>query len=94
MVKRSNLTYFLIVLFWILLSLRIYPSNITKTIFESLKMFVGSGLWGLGVTLIMNGLLFRFTKRSLTREQFIKMILGIAFLTSFFASLEHYFRIR
>lgn len=81
-------------IFWFLFSLRIYPSNISKTLLESLKIFLGSGLYGLGLTIIINGLLFKFRKKHLTREQFIKWVLLIAFLTALSASFEHYFRMK
>lgn len=92
--KKEFLKYFLMGLFWILLSLRIYPSNLSKTLLESLKIFIGSGLYALGLTIIMNGLLFKLRKRYLSREQFIKWFLLIALLTVISASFEHYFRMK
>lgn len=92
--KEIKPTYFVLILLWILLSLRIYPSNLTKTFLESLKILLGSGLYALGITIIVNGLKFRFTRTYFTKEQFIRWVVLLAFLTSFFASLEHYFRIK
>jgi len=92
--KGIKPAYFVLILLWILLSLRIYPSNLTKTLLESLKILFGSGLYALGMTIIANGLKFRFTRTYFTREQFIRWVVLLAFLTSFFASLEHYFRMK
>lgn len=91
---KSYVLYILIGIFWLLFSLRIYPSSISKTLFESLKIFLGSGLYGLGLTIIINGLLYKFRKKYLTREQFIKWVLIIALLTAISASFEHYFRMK
>ncbi len=92
MLKKIN--YILMGFFWFLFSLRIYPGNFSKTLVESLKIFLGSGLYGLGLTIIINGLLFKFRKKHLTREQFIKWVLIIALLTAISASFEHYFRMK
>lgn len=78
---------------WILLSLRIYPENLVKTVLHSGKIFIGCGLYGLGLTIIFNGLITKITKKSLTREQFIKMVLWLAVITAVGASLEFYFHI-
>lgn len=85
---------FLLPLFlWIILSLRIYPENLVKTVIHSGKIFIGCGLYGLGLTIIFNGLITKITKKSLNREQFIKMVLWLAVITAVGASLEFYFRI-
>lgn len=94
MLGKKLLYYGIIAFFWFLLSLRIYPSSLEKSIIESAKIFFGSGLYALGLTIIINGLRFRFTKRHFSREQFIKWILVVALLTSLSASFEHYFRMK
>ncbi len=94
MFPKLNLKVSLLIVFWILFSLRIYPSNQLKTILESLKIFFGSGLYALGLIIIINGLLFRFTKKHLAREQFIKWFLWMALIISISASFEHYFRMK
>ncbi|NPA39108.1 MAG: hypothetical protein GXO57_01485 [Thermodesulfobacteria bacterium] len=83
--------YLLPFILWILLSIRFYPGYIEKTIIESGKMFLGSGLYGLGMTLIFNGLSSKIWKKALSRENFIKMVLWLAVITSLSASLDHYF---
>ena len=85
--------FILPLLLWILLSFRIYHSSLWKTFIDSEKIFIGSGLYGLGMTIIFNGLSAKITKKSLNREQFIKMALWLAVITAFSASLEHYFHI-
>lgn len=91
---QIRLKFILILIFWILFSLRIYPSSLEKTLLESAKIILGSGLYALGLTLIINGLKYRFTKTYYSREQFIKWVLVIALITSISASFEHYLRIR
>ncbi|MDF2954252.1 MAG: hypothetical protein OD816_001497 [Thermodesulfobacterium sp.] len=76
---------------WVLLSIRLYQSDLSKTILHSGKIFIGCGLYGLGLTIIINGLLTKFAKKTLERETFIKYVLWLAALTAFFASLEFYF---
>ncbi|WP_028841550.1 hypothetical protein [Thermodesulfobacterium hveragerdense] len=82
---------FAAIVLWVLLSLRIYPLDLMKTLWDSGKIFIGSGLYGLGITIIFNGLLAKFTKKGLNRDQFIKMALWLAVLTAVGASLEFYF---
>ncbi|QER41275.1 hypothetical protein F1847_00425 [Thermodesulfobacterium sp. TA1] len=82
---------FIGILLWVLLSLRIYPTDLEKTLWHSGKILIGSGLYGLGITIIFNGLLAKFTKKSLNRDQFLKMALWLAVLTAVGASLEFYF---
>jgi len=94
MLKGFYLKIGLLALFWLLFSLRIYPLSLSKTLLETLKIFLGSGLYGLGLTIILNGLKFKFTKKYYTREQFLKMALIIALLTALSASFEHYFRMK
>ncbi|MFN3921422.1 MAG: hypothetical protein ACK4K4_03375 [Caldimicrobium sp.] len=84
----------LIALFWFLFSLRIYPTNLEKTLLESAKIFLGSGFYALGLTIIINGLKYRFTKKYFSKREFLKWCLVIALLTSISASFEHYFRLR
>ncbi|MCS7150444.1 MAG: hypothetical protein N2Z40_01140 [Caldimicrobium sp.] len=91
---KERLLFILIGILWFLFSLRIYPSSIEKTIVESSKIFFGTALYALGLTIIINGLKFRFTKKSLNRIQFIKWVLFIALITAISASFEHYFRMR
>ncbi len=91
---KTLFKYGLIALFWFLFSLRIYPSSLEKSLVESAKIFFGSGLYALGLTIIINGLKFRFTKTSFTRKAFIRWVLLIALLTSLSASFEHYFRMK
>lgn len=91
---RERLLLILIGTLWFLFSLRIYPSSIEKTIVESLKIFFGIALYAFGLTIIINGLKFRFTKKSFNRIQFIKWMLFIALITAISASFEHYFRMR
>lgn len=90
----TKLKFLIISLFWILFSLRIYPSNFEKTLLESAKIVLGSGLYALGMTIIINGLKYRFTRTYFSREQFIKWVLVIALITSISASFEHYLRLR
>lgn len=78
---------------WVLLSLRIYPESLIKSLLHSGKIFIGCGLYGLGLTIIFNGLLAKVIKKSLTREQFIKTVLWLAVITAIGASLEYYFHI-
>ncbi|MFN3568006.1 MAG: hypothetical protein ACK4UR_03745 [Caldimicrobium sp.] len=95
MFYQKAFIYFLILgIFWFLFSLRIYPSNFEKTLLESAKIFFGSGLYALGLTLIINGLKFKFTKKYFSRYDFLKWFFLIALLTSLSASLEHYFRMK
>ncbi len=91
---KSYLSYGLLSFFWILFSLRIYPSSLEKTLIESFKILIGSGLYGIGLTIIVNWLKFRFTKQTFTGKQYLRWILWLALLTSLSASLEHYFRIK
>ena len=76
---------------WILLSLRIYSSDIIKTILHSGKIFIGCGLYGLGITIIINGLSAKLAKKTFGREKFIKIALWLAVITALSASLEFYF---
>lgn len=92
--KYLNSQYILPFILWILLSIRIYPSNISETILHSGKIFVGCGLYGLGMTIILNGLLTKLAKKTLKRESFIKIALWLAVITAFAASLEFYFGLR
>lgn len=87
-------SYILILLLWFLFSLRIYPHNWEKTLLESAKIFIGSGIYALGLTIIINGLKYRFRQNYFTRRDFIKWFLIIALLTSLSASIEHYFKIK
>jgi len=77
----------------VLLSLRIYPAHFGKTIIETCKIFFGSVLYGLGTTLLFNGISVKINKKSLTREKFIKVAIWLAVLTAFSASLDHYFKV-
>ena len=79
---------------WILFSLRIFPGNIQETILHSGRIFIGSGLYGLGFTIILNGLSVKFTKKATDRQKFVSTALWLAVLTSFAASIEFYFRMR
>lgn len=92
--NRGYFYFVLIGILWVLLSLRLYPNNIEKTFFESAKIFLGSGLYALGLTIIINGLKFRFSKKSFSKRDFLKWFLTIALLTSLSASFEHYFRMK
>lgn len=95
MISHKTFIYFLILgIFWFLFSLRIYPTNLEKTFLESAKIFFGSGLYALGLTIIINGLKFRFTKKYFTRYDFLRWFFIIALLTSLSASFEHYFRMK
>lgn len=94
MLDKKFIYYGVMAFFWFLLSLRPYPSSLEKSIIESAKIFFGSGLYALGLTIIVNGLKFRFTKRYFSREQFIKWVLVLALLISLSASFEHYFRMK
>lgn len=94
MLDKKFIYYGVMAFFWFLLSLRIYPSSLEKSIIDSAKIFFGSGLYALGLTIIVNGLKFRFTKRYFSREQFIKWVLVLALLISLSASFEHYFRMK
>ncbi|WP_068515305.1 hypothetical protein [Caldimicrobium thiodismutans] len=91
---KSIFSYSLIALLWFLFSLRIYPSSLEKTFVESAKILFGSGLYALGLTIIINGLKFRFSKKSFTRRQFLRWVLLIALLTTLSASFEHYLRMK
>jgi len=86
--------FILLLILWILFSLRIYPTSLEKTLLESAKIIIGSGLYAVGMTLIVNGLKYRFTKSYFSREQFIKWVLVIALITSISASFEHYLKIK
>lgn len=86
--------YVILLILWILFSLRIYPTSLEKTLLESAKIIIGSGLYAVGMTLIVNGLKYRFTKSYFSREQFIKWVLVIALITSISASFEHYLKIK
>ena len=79
---------------WILFSLRIFPSDLMKTFIASGKIFIGSGLYGLGFTIILNGLKTKFSKKPFTRRQFIRIFLWLTVITCFSASLEFYLDIR
>ncbi|PMP68519.1 MAG: hypothetical protein C0190_01440 [Thermodesulfobacterium geofontis] len=92
--KIFNSQYILPFILWILLSIRIYPSNILETILHSGKIFIGCGLYGLGMTIIINGLLTKFAKKTLKRESFIKIALWLTVITALAASLEFYFGLR
>ena len=78
-------------LLWILFSIRVFPHDIWLTVKKTLYMLIGSLLYGLGMTLIFNGLNSKINKKSLSRENFVKMVLWLAVLTSFSASMDHYF---
>ncbi len=93
-ITRGYAYFFLMGLLWFLFSLRIYPLNIEKTILESAKIFFGSGLYALGLTIIINGLKYRFSKKYFSKIDFLKWFLVIALLTSLSASFEHYFRMK
>ncbi|WP_038056820.1 hypothetical protein [Thermodesulfobacterium hydrogeniphilum] len=86
--------FFLPFFLWILFSLRIYPSDLLKTFLESGKIFIGSGLYGLGMTIIANGLTAKIAKKHFSREYFIKIALWLAVITAISASLEFYFGLR
>ncbi|MDW8093506.1 MAG: hypothetical protein RMI63_00580 [Caldimicrobium sp.] len=92
--KKEKLLLAFVAILWVILSLRIYPSSFEKTILESIKILFGTGLYALGLTIIINGLKFRFTKKSFSRAQFLRWALLIALLTSLSASFEHYFRMK
>ncbi len=79
---------------WLLFSLRIFPNNLQETILHSGRIFIGSGLYGLGFTIILNGLSVKFTKKAMDRQKFVSTALWLAVLTSFAASVEFYFRMR
>jgi len=89
-----SLRLILPILLWFLFSVRYYPSDLVKTVLETAKIFFGSGLWSLGVVLIVNGLLHRFTKRSIEPNAMIQWVLWLAVITAVSASFEHYFGIR
>ncbi len=84
-------SYVLPALLWILFSIRIVHGNVEASVIETGKILIGSLLYGLGMTLVFNGLNSKINKKSLSREGFIKMVLWLATLTSFSASLDHYF---
>lgn len=92
--KYLNSQYILPFILWVFLSIRFYPSNILETFLHSAKIFIGCGLYGLGMTIIINGLLTKWTKKSLKRESFIKIALWLAVITAFAASLEFYFGLK
>jgi hypothetical protein len=46
------------------------------------------------MTIIINGLLTKFAKKTLTRDSFIKIALWLAVITALAASLEFYFGLR
>jgi len=79
---------------WVLFSLRIYPSDILKSILHSGKIFIGCGLYGFGLTIIINGLSAKLVKKTFEREKFIKIALWLAVITALSASLEFYFGIK
>ncbi len=83
--------FLLPIFLWILFSLRIYRLDLAKTILESGKIFIGSGLYGLGMTIIANGLTAKIVKKHFSREYFIKLALWLAAITAISASLEFYF---
>ncbi|MFN4196897.1 MAG: hypothetical protein ACK4FM_02690 [Caldimicrobium sp.] len=92
---QKSFIYFLILgIFWLLFSLRIYPTNLEKTLLESAKIFFGSGLYAMGITVIISGIKFRLTKKYFSKYEFLKWFILIAFLTSLSASFEHYFRMK
>jgi hypothetical protein len=92
--KYLNSQYLLPFVLWIFLSFRFYPSDILKTLLHSGKIFIGCGFYGLGMTIIINGLLTKFAKKTLTRDSFIKIALWLAVITALAASLEFYFGLR
>ncbi len=81
------------IILWFLFSLRIFPSNLTKTLVESGKMFIGSGLYGFGMAIMANALTAKLTKKHFSREYLIKLALWLAVITAISASLDHYFRL-
>jgi hypothetical protein len=91
---RFSLKLILPILLWFLFSLRYYPSDFGKTVIETAKIFIGSGLWSLGTVLVVNGLLHRFSKRSLEPATVLRWVLWLAVLTAISASFEHYFGLR
>lgn len=94
MLKYFKHQFFLPLILWILLSIRLYPSDFFKSVIHSGKIFIGCGLYGLGITIILNGILTKLSKKSLERETFIKYVLWLAVLTALFASLEFWLKIR
>ncbi len=81
-------------LLWFLFSIRFYPNDLTKTLWETAKIFIGSGLWSLGILLIVNGLLHRFSQRSLEPRSLLRWVLWLSVITSLSASIEHYLRMK
>lgn len=92
--RYLNYQFVLPFLLWILFSLRIFPSDIKETLIHSGKIFIGSGLYGLGMTIILNGLLTKLAKKTFKRENFIKIALWLAAITAFAASVEFYFGLK
>jgi len=89
-----NYQFILPFFLWVLFSLRIYPSDVLKSILHSGKIFIGCGLYGLGLTIIINGLSAKLAKKTFGREKFIKIALWLAVITALSASLEFYFGIK
>jgi len=89
-----SLKLLLPILLWFLFSIRYYPSDLEKTVVETAKIFIGSGLWSLGTVLVVNGLLHRFSRRSLDPHSMLRWVLWLAVITAISASFEHYFGLR
>ncbi len=94
LLQYINYRFILPFFLWVLFSLRIYPSDIVKSVLHSGKIFIGCGLYGLGLTIIINGLSAKLAKKTFGRENFIKTALWLAVITAFSASLEFYFGLR
>lgn len=92
--RYLNYQFILPFLLWIFFSLRIYPSDIAKSILHSGKIFIGCGLYGLGMTIIINGISAKLAKKTFSKESFIKIALWLAVITAISASLEFYFGLR
>ena len=91
MKKLENYSKFILpALLWIVLSIRFYQGDLIKTLLESMKHFLGFGLYGFGLTIILNGLSVKFTKKRMTREQFIKIALWLSAFAAFGGSLDFY----
>ncbi|MCS7279111.1 MAG: hypothetical protein NZ530_03505 [Thermodesulfobacteriaceae bacterium] len=85
--------YFLLFIFWFLFSLRTDYPTFSKNIWETLRLFFSSGLFGLGLTVILNGLRVKFGKTAFSRYKFLEIFLWLSLITAATSFFEHYFKI-
>lgn len=87
------LKYFCLFIFWFLFSLRTDYPTFSKNLWETLRLFFSSGLFGLGLTVILNGLKVKFGKSAFSRAKFLEIFLWLALITSAAGFLEHYLKL-